>query len=255
MSRSIFKTFLLNFTSFCLVVLFVGCGGGGGGSGDLSPSAAEGLWEGTTNNGRALSFLVLDDGTYWALYTVQGNSSTVAGVVQGTSSSQNGTFTSSNSRDFNLEGLGINNATINATYVPMQSLNGVFRYTSSGEQVIFNSSYNSDYDLIPDLAILAGTYYGPASTSGGYDTATLTISTAGAISGISDMACSFSGSVSPRSSGNIYNTTITFHGGTCANGNSTVRGILYYDETSARLYSAALNNSRSDGYIFIGYRL
>jgi hypothetical protein len=113
------------------VVVVTGCGGGGS-NGDDSGTSAEGLWNGTTSNGRAMSGLVLDDGTYWVLYSLMGNSAVIAGGVQGTGSSRNGTFTSSNGRDFNLEGLGVNDVDVSANYVMEESLSGSVRYTGHG---------------------------------------------------------------------------------------------------------------------------
>lgn len=247
---------ILIITMFCLVLVF-GCGGGGGNgdsSSSESTSAAEGLYNGTTDNGRAISYIVLNDGTYWALYSLQGDSSIIAGAVQGNSSSKNGSFSSSNGRDFNLEGLGINGVTVNASYQDKQSLNGSLRYTSTEEQVSFASTYDPDYEQTPDLNAIAGTYSGSAATSGDSDSATFTVSPSGAISGLSALGCSFSGTATPRASGNVYNISIQFHGGNCANGSSTVTGIAYFDASINQLYSMALNGSRTDGFIYVGVK-
>jgi len=241
---------------FFVLLLNYGCGGGGGsGSSNAIPSPAEGLWTGSTSNGRTATGVVLDDGTYWILYSSQGNSSLIAGAVQGTSISKDGAFTSSNGKDFNLEVMEINNATVNASYTEKESFTGVMTYTGFADQVIFYGFYDSDYDLTPDLSIVSGTYYGEAATSGGIDSVTVTISTSGSITGISESGCSFSGTITPRSSGNIYNVSIRFGGGICALGSSTVRGIAYFDESRGEMYSAALNSSRSDGFICVGAKL
>ena len=68
----------------------------------LAHSSAEGLWVGTTGTGRTVSGVVLDDATYWFLYSVAGDPSMIEGFIQGDSSFQNGTFTSSNAKDFNV---------------------------------------------------------------------------------------------------------------------------------------------------------
>src|ERR1035437_7385465 len=81
-------------------ILVGGCGGGGGDGGSSAPPAsvttAEGMWTGTTSSNRTVNGFVLDDGTYWVLYSVANNSNTIAGGVQGTSTSNNGNFTSAN---------------------------------------------------------------------------------------------------------------------------------------------------------------
>jgi hypothetical protein len=81
---------------------------------------AEGLWFGVTNTNEQLEGLVLDDGTFYFLYTAP-NSNLIAGVVQGTANASNGQFNSSNAKDFNIAGLGVTNGAIAGTYVPRMS--------------------------------------------------------------------------------------------------------------------------------------
>ena len=234
-------------------IFVTGCGGGGSNGGD-SGTSAEGLWNGTTSNGRAMSGLVLDDGTYWVLYSLMGNSAVIAGGVQGTGSSRNGTFTSSNGRDFNLEGLGVNDVDVSANYVMQESLSGSLRYRGTGEVVSFSASYDASYELTPSLELIAGTYSGSAATSGGTEFATVTVSTSGAISGSSAGGCTYSGTGAPRARGNVYDVVVTFNGGLCALGTQTVRGAAYFDADLNQLVSAAVNTGRTDGFIFAGIK-
>ncbi|MEP6934222.1 MAG: hypothetical protein ABI988_09825 [Nitrospirota bacterium] len=93
----------------------------GGCSGESTTSAptsgsAEGLWSGSTNTNRTIVGVVLDDGTYYLLYSVAANPNQIAGVVQGTGISNNGSFNSEHAKDFNMEGLGVLNATVSASY-------------------------------------------------------------------------------------------------------------------------------------------
>lgn len=227
-----------------------------GGEGDTSTpppatapaTSAEGLWNGTTNTGRTVAGLILDDGTFWFLYSLIGNSSVVAGVVQGNGTSHEGTFTSSNTKDFNFEGLGTLNATINGSYMMKQSMNGAILYQAGG-QVTFTTTYNPQYELAPDMNTAAGTYTGSVA---GNETVTAILSSAGGISGSSSAGCIFTGSFSPRAHGNVFNVTVTFGGAPCSNGTDTVHGIGFYDAGAKRLYSAALNSARTNGFLFIG---
>lgn len=107
----------------------VACGGGGSGdaesangNGTNPVGNAEGFYNGTTSNGRSLTGLVLDDGSYWVLYSAQNNSAVMAGMIQGNSRAAAGTFTSADGRDFNFEGGGIGNLSIAGTYLTKQSL-------------------------------------------------------------------------------------------------------------------------------------
>ena len=108
--------------------------GGGYREGDVSsppqPTAtsAEGRWTGTTSTGRAVAGLVLEDGSYWLFYTASDNPNVLAGLVQGTGTSHSGSFGSSNSRDFHVEGVGIRAATMSGSYVPNKSFHGTIAY-------------------------------------------------------------------------------------------------------------------------------
>ena len=220
----------------------------------LPAASAEGFWSGTTNTNRTITGVVLDNGVYWVLYSSIGAPSTVAGLIQGDSSSQNGVFSSTNAKDFNLEGLGILNATINGSYTTKQSLNGTIAYQVGGLTTSFTTTYDSDYDLVPDMNAAAGTYTGPITAT---ETVTVDVLSNGDISGRSTsggtIVCTFSGSFSPRARGNVFDITVTFHGQSgCDNGADTVNGIATYDGGTKTLYSAALNDDRTKGFIFIG---
>jgi hypothetical protein len=230
------------------------CGGSGGGSAAVSPPSmgtAEGLWNGTTGTGRAISGLVLDDGNFWFIYTAVGNNAVIAGAVQGTGASSNGHFTASNGVDFNLEGLGINDFSFSGTYTQKSQIGGALTYTGGATNSL-SGTYSTDYDLTPSLSTVAGTYMGTAATTGGIEAATVTISSAGAISGMSAGGCSFTGTASVRSKGNVYNVAVTFGGGVCSNGTNTVNGVAYYEASSSSFVSAALNTGRSNGFLFEG---
>ena len=219
-----------------------------------SPStSAEGLWNGSTNAGRSVAGLVLDDGTYWFLYSVVGNPTVVAGLVQGNSSSQTGSFTSSNARDFNLVVPEILDGTIAGSYVMKQSLSGTVTFVLGGNTT-FNGTYNADYDLTPNVNLLVGTYTGSTATAGGTESVTVTLSSPGSLTGSSASGCNFTGSFSPRTRGNVYDISVTFAGGVCSNGISTVTGVAFFDAANQRLYSAALNVTRTNGFIFLGTR-
>jgi hypothetical protein len=196
---------------------------------------------------------VLDDGNYYVLYSAIGNTNAIAGVVQGTGTSTAGTFSSTDARDFNLEGAGVLPATITATYVAKQSLNGAVSYTPSGSSS-FSSTYSANYDLAPSLATLAGTFTGQVASSAGAEDAVVTISSAGVISGVGASGCVVSGSALPRARGNVFNVALTFGGAPCLFANQTLAGIAYFDAAAKRLYSAAPNVARTDGVLFVGVK-
>jgi hypothetical protein len=249
-------------TSICNLLLgiwFTGvlaaCGGSDNSSSTPTtpPTAtlAEGLWKGTTSTGRTIGGLVLDDGSYWFLYTVIGNPTVAAGLVQGNGISNLGSFTSSNTKDFNLEGRGILDATIASNYVQKDTLSGTITYQGGGT-TSFGSSYDADYELAPNMNLVAGAYSALISSN---QTVTVTVTSAGTLSGNSTDGCTFTGSFAPRAKGNVFNGTVTFGGGICNNGTDTVNGVAFYDAATQRLYSAAINTPRTNGFIFIGTKL
>jgi hypothetical protein len=107
---------------------------------------------------------------------VIGNSSIVAGLVQGNGNSQNGSFTSSNGKDFNLEGLGILDSSVKGTYEMKQTLIGTITHQSG--QATFANNYDPDYELTPDLNQLAGTFTGVVANN---ETVTVTVLASGSI--------------------------------------------------------------------------
>lgn len=238
---------------FLVIMIFMlsACGGGGGGDDSSASGTAEGLWKGTVNTNRSCTGLVLNDGAYWVIYSVAGNSDIIAGVVQGNGTSNSGSFTSTNGKDFNLEGSGINDFTLTSNYTAKSSFSGSLTYLLGGSSA-FASSYSADYELIPNLTVISGNYSGNAATSGGIDSATVNISNLGIISGIGASGCVFTGTVEPRTVGNVYNVSVTFGGGVCDNGTDTVTGVAYFNSEYQKLTSAAVNSTRTDGFIYTG---
>jgi hypothetical protein len=243
-----------------LLASFSACGGNGDTSTPPSVptplASAEGHWVGTTTTtttNRIVRGVVLDDGAYWFLYSADRNPLFIEGVVQGNGNFQNGVLTSSNAKNFNVERpvTPVLDATINGSYTTKQSLNGIF-FDQSNVQDTFTTTYDSDYELPPDMNAIAGAYTGPVALNEIVD---VTVSAAGEISGTSRTTptCTFTGSVSPRAHGNVFDVTIIFGGQTtCSNGSDTVRGIGFFDAGTKKLYSAAFNGTKTNGFVFLG---
>jgi hypothetical protein len=213
--------------------------------------STEGLWTGATPTRRTVSGLVLEDGSYWVFYTAIGHPHVLAGLVQGTGTSHSGSFGSSNTRDFNLEGAGILAASMSGTYVQKNSFNGTISYLN-GDTGSFTSTYEAGYELAPNMNLVVGNYSGLRADN---QTVSVTLGSAGTVSGSFTDGCTFEGSFSPRAKGNVFNVTIRFGGGACSNGTDMVNGVAFYDAATQRLYSAALNSGRTNGFIFVGTKL
>ena len=217
-----------------------------------SKNTAEGLWVGTINTNQTLTAAVLDDGAYYFFYSVVANPNQIAGVIQGTGTSNNGSFTSSNTKDFGI-GVAVRNATISADYAARQFLNGTIPYSGAGTAT-FTSSYNPAYDTTPTVASLAGVYNGQLGSSGGAQTANMLVQADGTFTGNEPNGCTFTGTVTARTRGNIFDQSITFSGTACSFAGSTLLGIMYFDIPTRRLYTAAPNSLRTDAAIFFGPR-
>jgi hypothetical protein len=253
------STIIEAFVMSGLILALAACGGGGG-DGNAAPppdpaSSAEGLWIGSTSSSRSLTGFVLDDGSYWLLYSLPNASSFIAGVVQGSGNSLNGSFSSADGVDFNLEGQGINAASVAVSYMVKQSFNGSVSYPGLNQTYTFTSSYNADYEQSPSVAAIAGTYTGVASVAGSDELSTIVVSSPGVVVGTGlTSGCKFLGTARPRARGNLYDVSVAFSGGAGSSGTSTVAGIGYFDASAKRLYLAALNKSRSNGLIFVGIK-
>ncbi|MGF6370907.1 hypothetical protein OKW40_003657 [Paraburkholderia sp. RAU6.4a] len=201
-------------------LILAACGGGGGDGGGSSvaasatpnPAPATGQYAGTIN-GRQATVLVMDDGRSYTKYSVAGQPTVIAGVVAGTVSSSSGNL-SGTGIDYNLEGQGANSVTVTGTYAAKQSMKATVAYPN-GVESDFSGNYDSSYDAVPSQAAVTGTFSGQSATNlnilGGVSRAnvTLTVDAAGNITGISPY-CSFTGTIKPHATGNVYDITLTF---------------------------------------------
>jgi len=231
-------------------------GGGGSDPGPVAVTTAEGLWSGTTSTSRSLTGIVLGNGTYWMLYSAPNNSTVIAGVLVGRGSSLNSSFSTSEGKDFNFEGQGIHDATISASYVPRDYFNGSISYPSLNQTNTFTTTFNKAFDNPLSLSAIAGSYSGNAVVVGrAPEATTFGVTSEGAVTGSSSNGCQFTGNATPFANGGIYDLSITFGGGACANGTNTVTGIVYYDVGTKKLFSIALNYTLSNGFVFFGDKL
>ena len=234
-------------------VALVGCGGGGSASDTNTPVAtpsAQGLWNGNTSTNRAVTGLVLGDGSYYVLYSAPGNPLQIAGVVQGSGSSAANIFSSSDARDFNFEGFGVLPAAFSVTFSTKQSFNGSVAY-SGGTRTSFTSTYDTSYESTPSVTSLAGNFTGQVTSSAGTQSATVSISPTGAISGGS-AGCVTSGSVTARTDGNAYNLSLAFGPSPCVFASQTLTGVAYFNSATKRLFAVTPNAGRNDGVLFVG---
>jgi hypothetical protein len=221
----------------------------------LVSGTAEGLWRGTSSTDRSVVGLVLGRGEYWFIYSAVGNNAVIAGLAQGNGLSQNGRFTSSNGIDFSFEGTGTSPVTVDAAYIAKESLDGVVKYTGTTNALTFRTLYDFEYHFpvqAPPLGPWMTTTFSGTSYSGLTEYTELTIASSGEMTGVSASGCQFAGTISPSTDANYYNVTMTFKGGACVNGTSTVTGVAIFDLYARQLTSAAVTSTRTNGYVFVG---
>lgn len=247
------------------------CGGGGGessssGDGGVSPgngsgggptlvtsNAAEGMWRGSGDNAAGIYGVILNDGSFYAVYSTPSDKSVLAGVVTGTGQASNGSFTVQDAVDFNFGGDGVSPVSVSASYFAKSSLSGVLTHTNR-ESFAFSTQYNPVYEQPANATLATGTYAGNALSPAGTQTAFMTLQANGTITGVVASNCNFSGVATPRGSVNVFNLSITFRGGPCPLGTDTLTGIGFYDIPNKQFYVAAPNTTRTDGLFFQGTR-
>jgi len=219
---------------------------------DANPA---GLYKGLTSTGRSFASLVLDDGSFYSIYSQVNNPSIVAGGGRGTVKTSGTSFSISDAVDFSFEGLGTNVASITGTVDERKFIQGSINYPTAGQNITFSANYSSDYELTASISTIAGKYAGASesvNSSNGIsssDAVTFDINASGDITGTGNSGCTFSGTIKPRTSGNAYTVTVTFGASPCQYPGTTITGASYFDRTSNIAYAVASTPTGSANFI------
>ena len=245
------------------LVGLAGCAGGGGSSSSSSSSApavvesvVQGVYQGTTSNGKTEDAIVLEDGTFWDIWGVpSGTALAVQGVATGSSTASNGAFTLS-FNDFPAPGNSPISGQGSGTY---SGSNLIGTFTENGATATFNFiapvQVTYDYNAAANISSILGSWSGGLLTG---ETATISILAGGTISGTSSLGCSFTGTAAPRPSGkNVFNVSLTFGGSPCVAANQVVSGIgVTYPlgNGTNQLVTGLVNSSQSLATAFFAQR-
>jgi hypothetical protein len=280
------QRFVVRALLLAVTAALAACGGGGGGGSSAAgagatastltqvlppvtsnvtastpPGTAEGLWQGSDSNNLNTTALVLDNGQTYIFYSA---ANIPQGFVDGTISSANGVVTSSDAMLFNATPQARLAATLSGSYASDTSLN--LTIASPGVAAdTFTGKYLAQYDTAASLSSAAGNYTGAGGTRAGMASMTMTVDSAGRINGSVKgttastyaLNCSFTGSLSPRATQkDVFDTSLTFLGGSCPLGTATVTGESSMVSTTGQstLYMAALLPDRSDGFVAIPFQ-
>jgi hypothetical protein len=221
--------------------------------------SAEGAYLGalTSSQSSAFKLLILENGEFWTLYGNQySDQFLVAGLIQGSGTSDNGNFTSSNAKDFGFA--PALEAPVNATYdATAKTIKGAIKERTN--VVNFNggplpvSQYN--YNTAASLNNIAGSWTTQTTTG---ENVLVNIATAGTFSAVGSSGCRFSGTVTPRASGkNVFDTKMTFGPAPCALAGQAASGIaLSYPLANGKnqLILAQVDSTRTYGLTAFGIR-
>jgi len=249
------------------------CGGGGGDSSPSSPQAvsatpgqAQGVYSGTftivgnqASTGQ-LNMLILENDEYWGLYGTANASGglTVYGLVQGQGVSNNGTFSSSNLKDYSNTVTG--SGSLNVTYLSGISFNGTATKGTLTATIAANTNAANmaSYNTPANLADIVGAWPGNALDGSAFN---LTITSGGAISGSSvGTTCTVSGTITPRASGkNVFNVNLTTPTSAACGSNSgrTANGVAASSVLSSgqrQLLIALVTADRASGTVLFATR-
>lgn len=201
------------------------CGGGGGADAAPGGGTAEGAYAGTATRtitanpqpvviANDLQLLVLDDGTFWALYGfVVAGEQRIAGFVTGRGASSGGRFQAGSTLDYGLTPPAP--GTLDATYTTRTVLRGTVA-DSAGNIALDGGAVSStlyDYQAAASLAAVQGSW--TMRDLLGFAT-TLTIAANGSFGGAGN-GCSFTGTLTPAVNGrNVFVATLTLGAAPCA---------------------------------------
>lgn len=220
-------------------------------------SPAKGVWIGTTDLNETVRAIILDDGTYYLVYTEPGTA-TDAGVFQGSANTAGGVFSSTDGIRFRIppqtgSGFGVAySASLSGSYTPGSSLR--IAITTALETRNVTATYVPQSEQPAGLAVAAGSYSGHTGHAlGGKFEATLRLNADGSFTG-SNPNCGFAGTATPRTSVKVFDWTLSRTSGDCIFGAGPISGVMFYDEAAGQLRGFAPFDGRSDQYFFIGTR-
>ena len=223
----------------------------------VNVSKAKGVWTGTTSLDESVHAVVLEDGTFYLVYTQPGTATDVA-VVQGTTMEADGAISSADAVNFPIalreEGVGAaRKISVSGTFTPLGELHLTISGTTSTRTLIAN--YVPGSEQAPSVAALAGQYTGATGHVAGRKAATWTIDAGGRLSLSNSAGCILNGTITPHASVHAFDWTITGNGQCIFDDAGTISGMLYYDEATGQIRAFAPYDERIEDYFMIGTKM
>jgi hypothetical protein len=235
-----------------------GSGSAGGGS-QVNSNGVEGVYSGMASSGYTFWTIILPNNQLYGIYaTANGNQLLLDGMIVGqgtmnssgytasvtdfpyTGSAKSGTFSASDFTGASLDGTLTEGATVTTFYAP--SMMGSIW------------DYGTTFTTPASLSSISGTWTGTLLDG---MTTTVTISSAGGVTG-SSSGCSFTGTAVPDNSRtNFYDVSLTFGGNPCAFPNQTANGIAVeylLSDNVTNQFLVAVTVGNSAGTVFAAER-
>jgi len=226
----------------------------------VNVSKVKGVWTGTTSLNESVHAVVLEDGTFYLVYTQPGTATDV-GLVQGTLTAADGAISSADAVNFPLplkeEGGGgaARKYSLSGTFTPQVQLQLTISSATATRSV--SADYVPASEQAPSLAALAGQYTGATGHIGGRRAATWTIDADGRLSLSNSVGCALHGTITPHASVHAFDWTITENApGLCIFEDAgTISGMLYYDEGTRQIRAFAPYDERIEDFFMIGTKM
>jgi hypothetical protein len=217
----------------------------------VEPKLANGVWTGTTSLNEPATVIVETDGTFYVELFKPG-STTEAAIVYGKADVSDGQF-NANAINVPVANAGETNGiprsvAVSGTYVTQDALHLTMSGTAGARTL--DAAYQTGSGVSPSVAAVAGGYAGFTGHAGGRIEASMVMQADGTFFG-GNGACSFAGTLAPRSDVYAFDYTLHTTGGSCVYGEGTVSGIAYQAPGSKRLLGAARFPDKSGNLFYL----
>jgi len=186
---------------------------------------ADGLWRGTSSDGRAIVVVVLDDGTFYVAYSNRAGTGLDGGLF-GTGTAADGTFASLRARSIPLRSaFAGGGSSVTGTYLPHSTLDLTIGSGASAQAI--SARYDASYDSPGQLAALAGSYKGVSGHVTDPFVTTFSVDATGTMHVLG--GCSHVAFVAPRGATGVFD--VRLRNGCLPPSAPEQQGILFFDAT------------------------
>ena len=220
-----------------------------------STTTAEGGWLGTTADGRMVRAIILDDGTYYVVYSFPGVRPPARRGARIEHAQSMETLRRPTAADFPIAARRrdrrIGNVRRGQWHLRASHRRYSCRFSRAPHRAASRRPMIPASDHPADLATAAGSYTGESgSMSQAQSRATFTLDANGHLAGRNCRLYASVAPITPRKSVNVFDWTVT--GANCIFGSGGASGVMYYDEVNRELNGFAPFAARTDQFYLLG---